>query len=89
MSAFETNTVILATVLPSGNRAVYEISEQHLNTRSYSGQTCHGRLIEQGRLLAVKDGGNWYNRLPGRASWVERITDQKSIVLLDSYPLAD
>lgn len=88
MSAFQTNTVILSAVLPSGSRAVYEIEERQLNTRGYHGQSQNGRLIEYGRLLAVKNGGDWYNRRGNRSSWSERITDPKAVALLESYPSA-
>lgn len=85
MSAFATSTVILATTLPSGNRAVYEIEEHKLQSKSYTGQTKASRLIELGTLLAVKNGGVWFNKRDARSSWSERITDRKTIDLLEGY----
>lgn len=84
-----TPTRILATRLLSGNLAVYEIEERKLQGSSYAGQTRHGRLVEYGRLLAVKSDGHWYNRLPGRASWVERYTNPETIAMFDACPLVD
>ena len=89
MSAFNTNTVILAATLTSGNKAVYEVREQLLNSRLYEGQSRNGAVISHGTLLAVKNGNDWFNHRAGRASWSERVTDPKAIALLESYPLAD
>jgi len=89
VSAFQTNTVILAATLTvSGNKAIYEIDEHKLASRAYPGQSQNSRLIELGKLLAVKNGGIWFNKRDGRASWSERITDRKTLALLESYPLA-
>lgn len=90
MTAFQTNTVILAAELSvGGNKGVYEIDERKLAGRAYPGQSQSRRLIELGTLLAVKSGGVWYNKRSGRGSWVDRITDRKELALLESYPLAD
>lgn len=90
MSAFETNTVILAaTSTVSGNKLIYEIEEHKLRRLMYEGQDQNGLLIALGRLLAVKSGGVWYNHKASRSSWSERVTDPKTIALLESYPFAD
>ena len=89
MPALETNTVILAAVLPSGNKAVYEIEEHKLRRPMYAGQSQNNLVIGLGRLLATKKGNDWYNQRPGRASWSERIVDPKTIRLLESWPLAE
>lgn len=82
------STVILAATLPSGNQAIYEVTERHLDERLYPGQSRNAAVISYGTLLAVKNGGTWYNHRQGRASWSERITDQKTIALLESHPHA-
>lgn len=87
MSAFETSTVILAAKSTvTGNKLIYEIEESKLMQPLYSGQDMNGRLISFGRLLATKSGGVWYNQRGNRSSWSERITDPKTIALLESYP---
>lgn len=88
MSAFATTNVILAAALPSGNTAVYEIDERKLAARSYPEQSQNSRLIEQGHILAVKNGSDWYNQRANRSSWSDRITDPKTLALLESYPFA-
>lgn len=81
------NTLTLATTLHSGSKAIYEVVEADMKRRSYEGQTASGRLMEIGRILAVKSDGHWYNRTPGRASWVERYTDPTKIAYFDSLPI--
>lgn len=82
------NTVQLAATLHSGHRAIFEVYEPDMKRRSYASQSANSRLIEMGRLIAVKDSGHWYNRTPGRASWVERFTDPVRIAYFESRPLA-
>ena len=87
MAAFETNTVILAaTSTVTGNKLVYEIEEHKLCHPQYPGQNRNGTLIALGKLLAVKSGGVWYNHKPTKAAWSERVTDPKTVALLESYP---
>ena len=88
MSAFTTNTTILKATLPSGNKAVYEVQERHLDERLYPSQSRNSAVISYGTLLAVQNGGSWYNQRPGRPSWSERITDPKTIALLEAHPEA-
>jgi hypothetical protein len=90
MSALETNTVILAArSLVTGNKLVYEIEEHKLRRPMYQDQSKNGTLIGLGRLIATKSGGVWYNQRSGRSAWSERITDPKTVALLESYPFVD
>ncbi len=66
---------ILQVVLPSGNRAVYEVQPQHLN--EIIGLTLADRARAFGKQLAHEHEGRWYKS----GGW-EEITDQKLIKLL-------
>lgn len=76
------SNTILRAVLPSGNRAVYEVQPQHLNPTHYA-WSLNQSAIEHGRQLAVEHDGRWFK--PGLR---EEITDHRTIALLERAPNA-
>jgi hypothetical protein len=74
------DTCFLVT-LPSGNKAVYAVSPQHLNERP--GTTLNERAYMYGQQIAVKFGDAWH-KSEDRAE----ITDVRTIALLDRCPEA-
>jgi len=83
------NLVTLSTELSvGGNLGVYEIDSGRLARRAYPGQSEARRLIEQGRLLAMRSGGVWYDHRPARGAWSVRITDPKEVLRFESFAKA-
>lgn len=66
-------------VLPSGNRAVYAISQRALTLQASYGVGPDDAARRYGRLLAHEHSGRWYKPY----GWGE-ITDPKTIELFDS-----
>ena len=91
------NTCVKATLL-SGNHAVYEVQPQHLNLQHFDVQkgpaskraplTLNQIAISYGRLIAVKNGQEWYDKRSTRAAWSCRITDRATIAALEACPEA-
>jgi hypothetical protein len=74
------DTCLLVT-LPSGNKAVYAVSPQHINERPDT--DLNERAYMYGKQIAVQFDGIWHaseNRAP--------ITDNRTISLLDRCPSA-
>jgi hypothetical protein len=73
----------LLVALPSGNRAVYLVQPQHLNpTASNVSQNENAHMY--GRQVAVEINGDWFR--PGLS---EKITDLKTLALIERAPQAD
>lgn len=73
------NDAIFSVCLPSGNRAVYSVSPQHVNDRP--GTTLAERARDYGIQLAVENEGQWY-----KTGMRELITDARTIALLERAP---
>lgn len=67
---------LLQVVLPSGNRAVYEVQPQHLN--EIPGLTLAERARAFGEQIAVKIDGRWYKR-----GGKEEVSDPRLLKLLE------
>ena len=72
------SNTLLNVVLPSGNRAVYEVQPQHVPREGIAQSLEWPRMY--GRQIAVYADGKWYQ--PG-GSW-EPITDAEKVSALDS-----
>ena len=68
---------LLQVVLPSGNRAVYEVQPQHLN--EVIGLTLAERARCYGTQLAHELDGRWY-----KAGGWEEVTDPRLLKLLEN-----
>lgn len=89
------NTCVKAT-LHSGNHAVYEVQPQHMNLQHFDVQagpkaskaplTLNQIAISYGRLIAVKNGQDWYDKRSTRPAWSCRITDRATIAALEACP---
>jgi hypothetical protein len=74
---------LLTVVLPSGNRALYSVGPQYV-TPSASNVTQNENAYMYGRQIAVELDGDWY-----RSGLSEKITDLKTLALIDRAPQAD
>ena len=74
---------LLTVVLPSGNRALYSVGPQHI-TPSASNVTQNENAHMYGRQVAVEINGDWF-----RSGLSEKITDLKTLALIERAPQAD
>lgn len=98
MSDISLSNTCVKAALPSGNHAVYEVQPQHLNLQHFDAKaapeakcpplTLNQVAISYGRLIAVKNGQEWYDKRGAHPAWSCRITDLATVAALEACPSA-
>lgn len=79
---------MLMVKLPSGNRAVYAVSPQHMNLPDFTGQSLNEVAIKHGQQIAHQHNGQWYEAGDILQHAWHPITDNRVISLLERCPEA-